>query len=240
MKNFIIDYRPSQFKGVWGNQRIKGVVESWAKKDRFSNSIIIIGDYGTGKTTLSRLIARKIICSTARNSIEACGECAECLSPHLHIEEFDATRRSVDEIKRYINRYAINLFTNRPVLYFDEIQRWYMKNQEIFLKPIEEIENICFIFSTTSLGNIDPGIVSRSIILNVQTPSVEEMCEGLSLIAKENSIDITDGALMKLIRILKNNPRKCLNAFNILIDVDVRIDEQTLEDDFIRKAVLQR
>ena len=239
MGDFTVEYRPCQFQEVWGNHKIKRVMQAWVKNDKFPKSIILVGDCGTGKTTIARLIAKTFVCASKRDGIEPCGKCSICLEPRFHIQEFDLTNTTVEEVRNFIRRYAVHLFADRLALYFDETQRWYIKNQEIFLKPIEEKEKMLFIFSTTSLEEIEPGILSRSVILHVQRPTLEEIHQGLLPIVKENLINISSETLIKLIRLSRNTPRKCLNAFNLLADDYAEINEETLEDDFIKRAILQ-
>lgn len=239
IKDFITMHRPERFVDFWGNDNIKNSLKKWVAKDFYPRSIILVGDCGVGKTTLARLIAKRVAClSQQKEEIEPCFECMNCTQDTPNNVEFDLTNSCVEGIRVYLRNYAVNLFTNKIALYFDELQRWNLKNQEIFLKPIEEMEDVHFIFSATNLEAIEEGILSRSTILQVAKPSVEEMICGLKPIADKHLISITEGALKKLTRLSWNTPRKCLKAFNLLIDSGGEITEDTLDDEFIRKSIL--
>ena len=94
------------------------------------------------------------------------------------------------------------------------------------------------IFSTTDIKAIDEAILSRSVILEVLPPSPDEIVAGLTSIAFENNIKISEAVLRKLIRMSKNTPRKCLSAFNVLATMEGEITEGTLESDLMRRILL--
>lgn len=236
MKDFTITYRPNKFEEVLGNPHIKNQLKVWVSKKFYPKTILLVGECGIGKTTLARLISRRFVCASAiTDSIEPCGKCGPCLA---QLSEFDLANTSVETVRDYLRKYAINLFTSNPVLYFDEMQRWNLKNQEIFLKPIEEMETVRFIFSTTDLSGIEPGILSRSTILYVSKPSVDELSTRLEKIAEERQINIAGETLRKLIKLARRVPRDCLKGFNLLIGVEGKITEDVLDSDFIKKSIL--
>ncbi len=238
MRDFTVDYRPRRFCEVLGNADIKRIVKGWVLKDIRPKSLVLVGRCGIGKSTLGKLITQRFNCRLSpNNELESCGQCASCVDSVLHPKEFDLTNLSVDEV-RYHLRNAINLFNPETTFYWDETQRWYMKNQEIFLKPIEEAEKLHHIFSTTDIKAIDEAILSRSVILEVLPPSFDEMVVGLTPIAYENGIDIREEVLRKLIKRSNNTPRKCLSAFNVFVTMEDKITEETLESELIRGILL--
>ena len=237
IRDFTVDYRPRRFCDVWGGIDIKNIVKGWLSKDIRPNSLVLVGRCGIGKSTFGKLIAQRFNCRLfPNNELEACGQCDSCADFVLHPKEYDLTNLSVDAV-RYQLRNAINLFNPETTIYYDEMQRWYMKNQEIFLKPIEEAERLHFIFSTTDIKAIDEAILSRSVVLEVFPPSPDEMVVGLSPIAAGNGIKINEAVLRKLIRMSRNTPRKCLGVFNVFVTMETEITEETLESDLIRKML---
>lgn len=239
MTDFTIDYRPRKFCEVWGNNEIKRIMQVWLTKDIRPKSIVLVGRCGIGKSTLGKLIAQRFNCRLSpKNEVEPCWRCDSCDdSSSLHPRESDLTNLTVEQVRIQLKN-AINLFNDETAVYYDEMQRWYMKNQEIFLKPIEEMKNLYLIFSTTDIKAIDEAILSRSVILEVFPPSSDEMVAGLTPIASENNIKISEGVLRKLIRKSNNTPRKCLSVFNVFATMEGEITEETLESDLIRRMLL--
>ena len=238
-KDFIVDYRPQRFSELWGNADIKRMVKGWVLKDIRPNSIVLVGRPGIGKTTIGKLIAQRFNCRLSpKEEIESCGKCDPCTDSILHPQEFDLTNLSVDAVRYYI-RSGINLFNFENTFYFDEMQRWQMKNQEIFLKPIEEAEGLHFVFSTSDIEAIEPAILSRSVILEVCAPSQDEMVAGLMWMA-EYEIKIKEEVLRMLIKKSRNTPRTCLCLFNLFAVMGEEITERTLDSDLVRKILFSR
>lgn len=238
MEDFITAYRPSTFNGVMGNHDIKSTVRGWVTKGIYPRAIVLVGRCGIGKTTLGKLIAERFFCCTVSSQeLEPCGVCTTCSDSSLHPKEIDLTNYSVEEV-RYHLKNAINLFNPRVALYFDEMQRWNVKNQEIFLKPIEEAEDVHFIFSTTDVKAIEKGILSRAVILQVYPPKADEMVAWLMPIARENDIRAGEAAIRKLIKMTNSTPRICLKALNVFATMEEEITEEVLERDFIRRMII--
>ncbi len=238
MFDFTVDCRPKKFVDVWGNRLIKQCVKRWCIGNGFPKSILLVGDSGIGKTTLARLIGKRIVCEgSSREDIESCAKCSHCISPEYAFTELDLPNETVDSVRAFIMYRMRHLFNNEAVAYCDEIQRWNIKNQEILLKPMEELENSHFVLSTMDINAVEKAIVSRSTILSVVRPTPDEILAGLMLIAEKYKIRIGEAALRKLIRLSNNTPRRCLSVFNIIYGCDEEITGDFLDTDFIRMAM---
>ena len=238
MQDFIEAYRPTTFAEVLGNHHTKNIMKAWIANGFRPRSILLIGPYGLGKTSLARLMSERFAClSSDTTSIESCDKCYACTYPSNYVTEFDMPNTSIEQVRYHLRRYSRTVFTDTPILYFDELQRWLIKSQEMFLIPIDRLTNVQFIFSTTDLNAVDKGILSRSTILYVNPPSVDELLQKMKLIAQEHKIDITEAAVIKTIKLARQTPRVCYKAMNFLLCIEGQITEEVLDREEIRKAI---
>ena len=91
---FDLKYRPRKFKDVLGNDGVKQLLIARIRQGTLGDqSMMLGGPKGCGKTTLARLIARSLLCSSITDG-EPCGECPACVSildeTHPDVEELDA------------------------------------------------------------------------------------------------------------------------------------------------------
>lgn len=216
MEDFRIKYRPKQLSEFWGNNFIKRTWLGMIQKRRFPKSIILHGNYGTGKTSLARMLGRDLI---------EHGEDDLMLSREEQLIEINSPECDFTKVCNYSNRYK-DIVHGTIVLFFDEAQRIQDKAQNGLLKPIEDANDLYFIFATTNLDAIDEGIKSRSTLFSIKKPSSEVIAEGLRKIADMEGIRITDDAIKLLIKRSKYSPRECLGNLYLfashegVIDVD--------------------
>lgn len=77
--SFARKYRPTGLKGYIGNVDLKETVKRYLSSKKRPQSILLEGDSGCGKTTISRIIAREYSCESRDADNGACGECSTCL-----------------------------------------------------------------------------------------------------------------------------------------------------------------
>ena len=61
MNDYRIKYRPQRIEDVCGNDYVKQLWKGYKNKDAFPRSIVLCGNYGTGKTTLARIFTQDIL-----------------------------------------------------------------------------------------------------------------------------------------------------------------------------------
>ena len=74
------DERPQPFHDVKEQEFVIKNLQSQSKRGVFFNSIILCGKYGTGKTTVARIIARAANCENRDENGNPCLKCASCKS----------------------------------------------------------------------------------------------------------------------------------------------------------------
>ena len=227
--------RPSSFDEYAGQLHLleKGrLLRRAIDADRFA-SIILHGPPGTGKTTLSELIASATDSAFVRLS---------------------GVSSTVADIRKEIG-YAVQRksFANRrTILFIDEIHRFNKAQQDVLLPDIEN-GNIRFIGATTHNPNfyIIAPLLSRSLVFKLEPLSEEDITtllkravEGDDGFDKTNKIEVTEDAYSFLARSSEGDARKALNALEIAVTTTeavkgvIKIDLAVAEESIQQKSIL--
>ena len=69
------DFRPQRFEDVAGQDLVKNLLQAIVKNpDKAPKALILQGEYGTGKTTCARILAKALNCKNKTKDGDACGE----------------------------------------------------------------------------------------------------------------------------------------------------------------------
>lgn len=148
------------------------------------HSIILQGEFGTGKTTCSRILARALNCRNRKSDGDACGECSVCtcnIDESIYYEEYDSAMvGSVDAIRNLRQSFYFNNDLGWKIIVFDECHLMSKAAQSALLKVIEEVtDNIIFVFATTDIDKVLPTIRSRSLELRFSLVNEDSIVNNL-------------------------------------------------------------
>jgi DNA polymerase-3 subunit gamma/tau len=198
---FTQEYRSRTFEQLYGQEAPAEVLKSIIKNPTNSpRSIIMCGDWGTGKTTSARLLARGLNCKSHIEK-KPCGVCDVCKSDLSFVpfyQEFDSGDvGNVDAIKEMKGIFfTASTVCDWRVVVFDECHLISKQAQGQLLTTLEAIpENMFIVFCSTSVESIESTIRSRSIELVFRTLSIEEIIENLRRIAKSENLEIPEEIL---------------------------------------------
>ena len=160
-------YRPSTFEEVVGQGHIVQTLKNAVENNRIAHAYLFCGPRGTGKTSIAKIFARTLNC-TSQNHDRPCGQCQNCTDSlngsHPDIIEIDAaSNNGVDEVRNLIERvkYA-PMEGNYKVYIIDEVHMMTQSAFNALLKTIEEPPaHVIFVFATTEPNKVIPTIVSR-------------------------------------------------------------------------------
>lgn len=188
------NFRPSKFSSVVGNDINNKILLSIAKNGGPS-TYIFAGSYGCGKTTCSRIFAKAINCENLTDDI--CGECNSCkmnFDNNPYYSEFDSSVfGNVDSIKDLYDELTFVPKGKKRVINLDEAHLISRQAQSALLKIFEDAPpNIYYILSTTNKDAILPTILSRSLVLNFNTKTKDEVINNLQLIAANNNVALSN------------------------------------------------
>lgn len=187
-------FRPKNLSEIVGNEINNKLLLSVAKNGGPS-TYIFAGAYGCGKTTTARLFSKMLQCENLTNDI--CGKCDSCkLSFNNNPLYTELDSSMVGKVEAIDDLYEDLTFVpknKKRVIVFDEFHLTSRQAQSKMLKLFEDApSNIYYILCTTDKNAILQTIVSRSLTLNFNTKSKEEVLTNLKNIASSNNINLSD------------------------------------------------
>lgn len=189
--SFARKYRPHTLEGYVGNEKIKDTVRRIMASGKKPQSILLTGNTGCGKTTLSRILESWYMCENPNIDGSPCGECITCENMKEYIEtgnaemlpdikEIDITDKSgkndMDALLEEIEYPAYG--GGWKVYMMDECHAMSTAAATRLLKVLEEPpERVLIIFCTTDPQKMLETLKNRcQLKLKVTKPSTAELC----------------------------------------------------------------
>ena len=159
-------WRAQTFGQIVGQQAVVETLRNAVRSGRTAHAYLFVGPRGTGKTSMARILAKALNCSSPRDG-EPCDECPACVAIRegraLDVSEMDAASNNrVDDMRELLPRiYTAPSDLTVKVFIVDEVQR-IREGWDVLLKTLEEPpDHVVFIFCTTDSTQIRPAVVSR-------------------------------------------------------------------------------
>jgi DNA polymerase III subunit gamma/tau len=194
-------YRPSDFSQVIGQKHVVQTLQNSIKSGRVGQAYLFAGPRGTGKTSIARIFAKTINCTSLKNG-EPCHKCEACKVIHdnraLDIIEIDAASHTgVDNIRELRETVKLPPSALKYKVYIiDEVHMLSGGAFNALLKTLEEPPaHVVFILATTEVHKIPETILSRVQRFDFTRLTVEEIMKRLSEIAKLEKVKIDREAL---------------------------------------------
>lgn len=233
-----LKYRPFQLEDVVGQPFITQTFKQSSIQNRFANSYVLAGNKGSGKTTTARILANLLTCENPEGG-KLCGKCAACMSIHngscMDVVELDgAANRSVEDVEKLIESAQFSpAELKKKVFILDEMHQLSTTAISALLKSVEEPpNNVHFIFCTTETNKIPDTILSRSHRFLFKKIQTSEISKRLKKIAENESVKITDEALLEISKISKGSMR---DAISYLEQMSILAAGKELNEKHIQK-----
>ena len=210
-------WRPQTFADLVGQEHVTNTIANAIKNDRVAHAYIFSGARGVGKTTAARILAKALNCVHGPTA-EPCGVCDSCkeiaAGTSLDVIEIDAaSNRGIDQIRelREMVRYAPAAARHKVVI-LDEAHMLTDDASNALLKTLEEPpDRVVFVMATTEPENLEDTIRSRSQHFHFRALTFNEIAARLKYIARQESLQVEDGAVAVIARMAEGSMRDSLS-----------------------------
>lgn len=170
-------YRPGDFKEVVGQEHVTDVLLGSLKQGTISHAYLFYGSRGTGKTTVARILAKRLGVSSDDT-----------------IEIDAASNRGIDDIREL--RESVNTlpFSSEYKVYIiDEVHMLTKEAFNALLKTLEEPpRHVIFILATTELDKIPDTILSRCQVFTFKNPTAKMLAIHVADLAKKEGYTLSE------------------------------------------------
>jgi len=194
-------YRPQDFSSVVGQSHIVDVLKAQLVKGKVGQSYILIGPRGTDKTSVGRILAKAVNCTSLVDG-NPCGKCDNCKlfqeGKSLDFVEIDAaSNRSIDDIKVLKEKISFApIQFKRKVYIIDEVHMLSKDAFNALLKTLEEPPtHALFILATTEVTKVPITILSRCQRFDFKLATLTNLKDVLRNISSMEKKNIEDEVL---------------------------------------------
>jgi DNA polymerase-3 subunit gamma/tau len=194
-------HRPQALSDVSGQEHILVVIKNALSEGKITHAYLFSGPRGTGKTTIARIMAKRLNCSSPQGS-EPCGSCPQCIAfqnkASLDLIEIDAaSNRGIDEIRALKDRISLAPTAGKYKVYIiDEVHMLTKEAFNALLKTLEEPpSHAIFILATTELHKVPETIKSRCQTFIFRRATTEQLINRLKKICLIENVEIEDSAI---------------------------------------------
>jgi DNA polymerase III subunit gamma/tau len=217
-----LKYRPKRFADVLGQEAIVRILKGrLAEGSADTISYIFSGGMGLGKTTLSRILGKALLCESLGADFEPCCICSNCLavdagSSPAFAERDAASSGTVEHMRALVEElpFAV-LGAGKRISLFDEAHRMSRDAQDILLKPIEE-KKLVAIFCTTEPEKIRGTIRSRCEHYQIQKVKQEVLLDHLKQVLTNEGVPFEEDAVRIVLEFSAGHVRDILNRLEMV------------------------
>ncbi len=228
-----LKYRPQNFSTLVGQEHAKKTIQSALKSKSLSHAYLFCGPRGTGKTSLARILAKGLNCTSPVGEIEPCNQCEICTSINdgklVDLIEIDAaSNRGIDEIRELREKivFAPSQATTK-VYIIDEVHMLTKEAFNALLKTLEEPpSHAYFVLATTEAHKIPETIVSRCQQFSFSRIDVTDISRRLEEIAQNEGGKFEKDALDLIAKLSSGGLRDAIG----LLEQMITAGEVTIEN----------
>lgn len=199
-------YRPQKFSEVVKQQIAVKAMQNAIESGRLGSAYLFFGPRGVGKTTLARILAKRVNCTSPENG-EPCDKCESCLSilqgNSLDVIEIDAaSHRGIQNIRELRENVKFQpMAAKKKVYIIDEVHMLTTESFNALLKTLEEPPPfVLFVLATTEFNKIPETILSRCQVFALRKVPLKVVQDYLKTLCDSENIPAEDEALFWIAR----------------------------------------
>lgn len=235
---FRVKYKPKTFSEMVGIDRHLSIISNLVKH-KMTRPMLIVGENGTGKSTLAEIILKRMVCENP-SSLDPCLKCDSCNTTKLTSMAMAGYSFSGDELNENSLNEVINSFYFVPNLGFhtlviDDIDHSNYPSQKRLIKLINTHSSALIISTATKISSIDKPLFQRYIKLSMNTYRYSDLYDLVkNIIIQENITSMDDEDIKALITLAKLNPRNIANILETLKMLDLPVSKKALNSPNVR------
>ncbi|WP_290784968.1 DNA polymerase III subunit gamma/tau [Halomonas sp.] len=216
-------WRPRTFHELVGQEHVQRALVNALDQGRLHHAYLFTGTRGVGKTTLARILAKCLNCTSRGYGDEGitstpCGECASCVAidegRFVDLIEVDAASRTkVEDTRELLDNVQYAPTQGRYKVYLiDEVHMLSTSSFNALLKTLEEPPpHVKFLLATTDPQKLPATVLSRCLQFTLKHMPPERIVGHLAKVLEAESVPFDESALWLLGRAAEGSMRDAMS-----------------------------